>query len=270
MRPPTGEDAPGESEAAAEDETAAESVATATVDGPPNLEESLGLSPDGAAETEAAEAADAEAAEAETAEAADVAEDALPRLPRQPRSAPETPRRSMAGVLSLFLLLLLLVGAGSAAFFMRQEIMMWMPATQRLYALAGLAPEALGEGLRIVEPTPKKEVDGNDEILVVEGAVRNIAGKPLDIPLMRGALLDKQGKELHIWTFTAAKSRIGPGEEAAYRTEFRNPPNSAESLDITFTRGGARKDAAKRTPPLEASVKTPAPMKPMKEDAPTN
>lgn len=173
--------------------------------------------------------------------------------------APRKRRRSIAKVLSFFVLLLLVAGVGGAAFFLNQEIMMWMPATQRLYAMVGIKPQVLGQGLQIVEPTPKKEIDGNDEILVVEGEIRNTTAKPIDIPLMRGALLDKQGKELHIWTFTAAKSSIEPGENAPYRTEFRNPPSDAESLDITFTRskevmGTATQDAKMTESPGDGAM----------------
>ena len=204
---------PGEDAAAhASDDPAAEPPPV-----PPDLRDALGLGADAAAE-----------------------EDATASRGRRRVGAPaRKPRRSIAKILSIFVVLLLVGAAGSAAVVMKQQVMMWLPATQRLYAMIGLEPEVLGHGLKIVEPNPKKEIDGNDEILIVEGEVRNIAEKPVDVPLMRGALLDKQGKELHIWTFTAAKSRIGPGELAQYRTEFRNPPSDAQSLDITFTRTNA-------------------------------
>lgn len=185
-----------------------------------------------------------------------------PRASRRSKEmpAPRKRRRGVAKVFSLFVLLLLIAGIGSAAFFLNQEIMMWMPATQRLYAMVGIKPQVLGQGLQIVEPTPKKEIDGNDEILVVEGEIRNTTAKPIDIPLMRGALLDKQGKELHIWTFTAAKSNIEPGENAPYRTEFRNPPSDAESLDITFTQakevmGMATQDAKMAPSPDDGTMR---------------
>jgi hypothetical protein len=187
-----------------------------------------------------------------------------PRRRQRPQGSVRKPRNSAAKVISLFVLVLLISGVASAAVFMQQNIMMWLPATQRLYAMVGLEPEVLGKGLQIVEPKPKKEVDGNDQILIVEGTVRNTSGAAIDIPLMRGALLDKQGKELHIWTFTAAKSRIAPGEMAQYRTEFRNPPADAQSLDITFTRTGMPMDSAKREVKAEdaAAKAVPAPAVP--------
>jgi predicted Zn finger-like uncharacterized protein len=166
------------------------------------------------------------------------------RSGRKPRPGSRKPRNRTARIISLFALVLLIAGVASVAVFMQQKIMMWLPATQRLYALAGVEPEVLGKGLQIVEPQPKKEVDGSDEILVVEGEVRNTTGTAIDVPLMRGALLDKKGQELQIWTFTAAKPRIAPGETARYRTEFRNPPTDADRLDITFTRSDRQAESA--------------------------
>jgi Protein of unknown function (DUF3426) len=177
-----------------------------------------------------------------------------PRAARRPKPAARKPRSGTAKVVSLFVLVLLISGAASVAIFMKQKVMMWLPATQRLYAMVGMEPQVLGRGLQIVEPKPTKEVDGNDQILVVEGEVRNVSSEPIDVPLMRGALLDKQGKELHIWTFTAAKSRIKPGETAQYRTEFRNPPTDAESLDITFTRSDLPVASAKPEPAAQKAT----------------
>ena len=169
-----------------------------------------------------------------------------PKAPgsRRPRPGIRRPRNRTARIISLFALILLIAGVASIAVFMQQKVMMWLPATQRLYALAGVEPEAVGKGLQIVEPNPKKEIDGSDEILIVEGEVRNTTDAAIDIPLMRGALLDKKGQELQIWTFTAAKPRIAPGETARYRTEFRNPPADADRLDITFTRSDRQAGSA--------------------------
>ncbi len=192
---------------------------------------------------DSADAGTDEAASAEGAPSPDA--DETPRAARKPRPAVRKPRNRAAKVVSLFALVLLISGVASVAIFMKQKVMIWLPATQRLYAMVGMEPAVLGRGLQIVEPKPTKEVDGNDQILIVEGDIRNISSEAVDVPLMRGALLDKQGKELQIWTFTAAKSRIKPGETAQYRTEFRNPPSSAESLDITFTRSGLPVASAK-------------------------
>lgn len=234
--PETGETEP----AAAEEETG-----NATAAEPAAAEEETAAAPAERAPAEAAATAagDATGDVSDGPPAKDGDEDPAPReddetvpvAPRAPKTAARKPRRTVAKVLSIFVLLLI-VAFGGAAFVMKREIMMWLPASQRLYAMVGIEQQPFtGQGLEIVEPTPKKEIDGNDEILVIEGIIRNVAGTPVDVPLMRGALLNKDGKELHIWTFTAAKSQAAPGESVQYRTEFRNPPSDAETLDITFT-----------------------------------
>ena len=151
------------------------------------------------------------------------------------------PARRRAGfvrAVSLAALILLIAGIGVGLFFMQSKIVMWFPASSKIYAMVGLKPDILGQGLQIIEPTPKKQIDGDDEILLVEGEISNTTNRQIAIPLMRGALLDKFGKELHVWTFSAAKQDVSPGGSAAYSTQFRNPPAAAERLDITFTRPG--------------------------------
>jgi predicted Zn finger-like uncharacterized protein len=229
--PETGDGGAAESGDAAE--TTPDGDGPETSGPPPGLQDALGLKTD------------------DDEDAGDEKDKRRSRSGSRPKPVPRKPRRNVAKVLSFFVLLLLISGVGGAAVFLNQKIMMWLPATQRLYALVGIEPQVLGHGLQIVEPKPKKEIDGNDEILVVEGEIKNTTGETIDIPLMRGALLDKQGQELHIWTFTAAKSRIAPGEFAQYRTEFRNPPPLAESLDITFTRSNAVLEAASHAVNLE-------------------
>lgn len=192
---------------------------------------------------------DQQAAEGESADSADGAEsDGFPPPPSMLKEDREDnplrrppPRRRAGGIMavSLVALVVLIAGIGVAGFVMQSKIVMWFPASSKLYAMVGLEPDILGMGLRIVEPKPTKRLEGDDEILVVEGQISNTSDKPISVPLMRGALLDENGKELHVWTFRAGKADALPGEPVIYKTEFRNPPPAAARLDITFTRSGA-------------------------------
>lgn len=139
----------------------------------------------------------------------------------------------LISLLALILFISAVVGVG---YFMQSKVVMWFPATSKIYAMVGLKPDVLGQGLHIADPKPTKEIDGNDEVLVVSGTIKNTSGNRQNVPLLRGALLDKDGKELHIWTFTAQQKLVEPGEQVIYKTQFKNPPAAAEKLDITFTR----------------------------------
>ena len=145
-------------------------------------------------------------------------------------------RSGLMRLISLLALILFISAVIGVGFFMQSKVVMWFPASSKIYAMVGLKPDVLGQGLQIADPKPTKEIDGNDEVLVVSGAIKNTSGNRQKVPLLRGALLDKDGKELHIWTFTAQKDSVEPGEQVIYKTQFKNPPTAAEKLDITFTR----------------------------------
>jgi len=154
-------------------------------------------------------------------------------------------RRGLMRLISLLALVLLITAVVGVGYFMQSKVVMWFPATSKIYAMVGLKPDVLGQGLHIADPKPTKEIDGNDEVLVVNGAIKNTSGNPQKVPLLRGALLDKDGKELHIWTFTAQQESVEPGEQVTYQTQFKNPPAAAEKLDITFTRPGDAQTAGR-------------------------
>lgn len=145
-------------------------------------------------------------------------------------------RTGLMRLISLLALILLISAFVGVGYFMQSKVVMWFPATSKIYAMVGLKPDVLGQGLHIADPKPTKEIDGNDEVLVVSGAIKNTSGDKQKVPLLRGALLDKDGKELHIWTFTAQQESVEPGGQVIYKTQFKNPPAAAEKLDITFTR----------------------------------
>ncbi len=154
-------------------------------------------------------------------------------------------RRGLMRLISLLALVLLITAVVGVGYFMQSKVVMWFPATSKIYAMIGLKPDVLGQGLHIADPKPTKEIDGNDEVLVVNGAIKNTSGNRQTVPLLRGALLDKDGKELHIWTFTAQQESVEPGEQVTYQTQFKNPPAAAEKLDITFTRPGDAQTAGR-------------------------
>ncbi len=207
---------------------------------------------DAAGETDDGNAEDAIAADAEKSEeipkewttdeegqAAGFPPPGAPDAPPQTETDTATDGKRHRGIMRLVSLLALILVISTAlgiGYFMQSKIVMHFPATSKIYAMVGLKPDVLGQGLHIDDPKPTKEIDGNDEILVVNGAIKNTTGDTLTVPLLRGALLDKDGKELHIWTFTAQQESVEPGEQVIYRTQFKNPPAAAEKLDITFTR----------------------------------
>lgn len=172
-------------------------------------------------------------------------------------------RRAAVSMLATAAAAVILVGG---AVFLQPQITGLVPAAASLYAKVGLQTDIPGLGLKIVEPQPRKLIEGDDEILEVVGVIRNETKGSLDIPVMQARLLDGAGEPLNVWRFRAAKAKIAPGESVEYKTEFRNPPKKAERLDITFTRQepapGERPELARK--PAPDAPKTPETPKPDK------
>lgn len=184
-------------------------------------------------------------------------------LPRRagPRFAAQAGRRKSA--VGWLILLLVIGGGGFSVYHFRQQIVeAWPPAT-RLYTELGIPLKAPGQGLEIRNLNLSRARRDKGTSLVVAGEIANLTKQPIDVPMLRAALLDSQRHELQHWLFAAGHDRLLPGEVAAFETEVANPKQDATNISITFTY--ARPPAAAETPATspatgsESSGASPAP-----------
>lgn len=136
---------------------------------------------------------------------------------------------------------------GGGAYF-RNEIVASWPATARLYAAIGQEAELPGAGLELRNVSLTRSGDKGAPVLIVVGEVANVTDEVRDVPLLRGALVGSDERELQFWTFAAARNRLMPGEVIDFRTEVANPAPEAVGLSVTFTQGpeGARANPENR------------------------
>jgi hypothetical protein len=147
-------------------------------------------------------------------------------------------RGESSGFFGWLVLLVLLGGGAWGGFQYRDDIVAYYPPAADFYQSIGLL-QPLGEGLKILPArTETLENDGEKTLLVV-GEIYNTrtdAKGVLDIPLLRGALIDANEREVRVWTFRAEEERILPNERIVYRTEIGDPPSNVRALVITFAR----------------------------------
>lgn len=117
---------------------------------------------------------------------------------------------------------------------LRKEISIWFPATEAIYLKLGLV-DVLGYGLQINTPDTTSATIGEKRVFTIKGTIENTLTSVLDIPLMRGAVHDTNGKEIYVWSFKADDPRVLPGEKVTYTTEVVNPPSGGTGLTFTFT-----------------------------------
>jgi predicted Zn finger-like uncharacterized protein len=143
-------------------------------------------------------------------------------------------RRGRAGWLALIIVMIAVLVALALA---RETVVRAWPPSEKLYALVGLTPAKLGEGLKIKVIEHKREIEGKTAVLVVKGEVTNTSSVVRDVPRLKASLRNGAGNELVSWTFATAQARLLPSETAPFVTRIENPSTEAAALNIDFIAG---------------------------------
>lgn len=144
----------------------------------------------------------------------------------------EPARKGLVG----WLVFLVVVGGGfAAAYHFRQPIVDYWPPAARLYTELGIKLHVVGEGIEIKNLNLARMKRDGANALVVSGEISNTTNQAKDVPMLRGALLDSQQRELQHWIFSAGHDRLLPGEVAGFQTEVADPKPDATNILITFT-----------------------------------
>jgi predicted Zn finger-like uncharacterized protein len=156
---------------------------------------------------------------------------------------PSLPRPSGGAFrLSPSYLILLLGSAILAMFFLgREQVVRTVPDSAGLYERLGLPVNLRGVEFRDVKGA--NEIVDGVVVLVVEGQLINISGRPVDLPRLRLSVRDAAAKEIYTWTATAPKARLEAGEAVPFRSRLASPPPDGASVEVRFF---TRVDAAGR------------------------
>ena len=131
----------------------------------------------------------------------------------------------------------------AAALVFRIDVVRLWPKSASAYAAVGLPVNQVGLTIEKVQAQPALQ-DGR-AALMVTGVVRNIRSKPVAVPPLDVALLDKAGKRVG-----GAKGRAGDptapaGGVRAFSIAVLDPPASATDVEVTFAPAGKAPAAPK-------------------------
>jgi predicted Zn finger-like uncharacterized protein len=144
--------------------------------------------------------------------------------------------------MSLPVAILLACTAIMATFLLgREQVVRTMPDTAAIFERLGLPVNLRGVEFRDVKGA--NEIVDGVVVLVVEGRLVNITGRPIELPRLRLAVRDASGKEIYTWTATAPKAQLDAGEAIPFRSRLASPPPDGASVEVRFF---SRVDAAGR------------------------
>jgi hypothetical protein len=74
-------------------------------------------------------------------------------------------------------------------------------------------------------------------VLVVEGSIVNVSGRPVEVPRLRLSLRNEARHEIYSWTAQPGRSILAPGDAFTFRSRLASPPADARDLQVRFSSG---------------------------------
>ena len=146
---------------------------------------------------------------------------------RPSRRATERPRLPVAA------LIIFVCGVAlTALVHLRADVVRLAPQTAALYAALGLEVNVRGLDFRNVKSS--SEMHEGMPVLVVEGAIVNVAKNGVEVPRMRFAVRNESGLEVYAWTAQPAQPTLSAGEALPFRTRLASPPGDTHDVFVRF------------------------------------
>ena len=114
----------------------------------------------------------------------------------------------------------------------RQQMVRIFPQTAALYALAGM-PVNL-RNLEFSNVRTIRDVQDGIPVLMVEGEIVGTRSTLTEIPRLRLAVLDKNGKEIYAWTARPERNLLPPGQSLPFVSRLGSPPADAAGVTVRF------------------------------------
>ena len=132
--------------------------------------------------------------------------------------------------LSTAILVLLATNAGIVA--LRADIVRFLPQTAVLYAAIGLPVNLRGLGFKNIRMSQVQQKGVG--VLVVEGSIINLTGRPIEVPQLRLAVRNEAKHEVYAWTALPGRSILEPGDTLPFRSRLASPPADAREVQVRF------------------------------------
>ena len=156
------------------------------------------------------------------------------RAARAPAAADEGRRSALGQAIGWGVLVVVVVGVLGVSVLARERVVQWWPPSKALFELAGLSVEKVGEGLQIRNVATSQKIEDDKPTLIVAGEVVNVTNQPIDIPVMRGSLLDVRQRVVYQWKIPLPQERLAAGQVMPFTTSVREPPPNGRAAAVQF------------------------------------
>lgn len=114
----------------------------------------------------------------------------------------------------------------------RSEVVRLMPQTGDFFKMTGLGVNL--RGLSIEDVKVSSEMVDNKPVLLIEGAIVDVARKTTEIPRLRFIVRNAKGADIYAWNTVLEQPVLHPGEKAFFKTRLASPPAEGREIAVRF------------------------------------
>jgi len=114
----------------------------------------------------------------------------------------------------------------------RADVVRMMPQTAAFYKMIGMGVNL--RGLVFEDVKISTEMVNNKPVLLIEGAIIDVARKSVEIPRLRFIVRDANGADIYAWNAVLEQPVINPGEKAWFKTRLAAPPAEGREIAVRF------------------------------------
>ena len=117
----------------------------------------------------------------------------------------------------------------------RASLVSVMPGFSPLFDAIGLHVPVVGEYLVIQNVGVWRKVEGDVEVMLIEGEIHNDSDNMQSVPIVRGTIEDAEGNPLQSAPYAAEAAILIPGDTVTFQYEIPRPNPLAARVTITFS-----------------------------------
>jgi predicted Zn finger-like uncharacterized protein len=130
-----------------------------------------------------------------------------------------------------------LISMLTLGFSLREDFVRWFPQLAGLYATLGLPVNVVG--LQFEGPKTLTLLRDGKTVMRISAKIRSIATRTVPVPPVLVSLLDAKGGTIYQWSVAPQAPSMDPGDLVNFQTEMNAPPDSAVSVQLSFTNPGS-------------------------------
>jgi predicted Zn finger-like uncharacterized protein len=114
----------------------------------------------------------------------------------------------------------------------RADVVRAMPQTATFYKMIGMGVNL--RGLAFEDLKISTEMVNNKPVLLIEGALIDVARRSVEIPRLRFIVRDAKGTDIYAWNAVLEQPVLNPGDKAWFKTRLASPPAEGREIAVRF------------------------------------